>query len=113
MLLSASFQALENSPAHICQDIRPGYGLHGIPCWLDALWGRWGVQVRPGTGSTAAAAGPAASGGGATQQVPLAALEAKLDEVLEACGFDRDASMTPLQKLTTLEVGQRFPMCLT
>ena len=50
-----------------------------------------------------AAAGDAPSGG-AAQHVPLAALEAKLDEVLEACGLDRDASMTPLQKLTTLEV---------
>ena len=50
-----------------------------------------------------ATAGPAAPGSSA-QHVPLAALEAKLDEVLEACGLDRDASMTPFQKLTTLEV---------
>ena len=64
------------------------------------------AQVRPATGEMAAAAlGPAAPGG-AAQHVPLAALEAKLDEVLDACGIDRDASMTPLQKLTTLEVRQ-------
>ena len=37
-------------------------------------------------------------------RVPLAALEAKIDEVVEACGFDHDASMTTLQKLALLEV---------
>jgi len=52
-----------------------------------------------------ATAAPAAPGS-AAQHVPLAALEAKLDDVLEACGLDHDASMTPLQKLTTLEVRQ-------
>ena len=63
-------------------------------------------QVRPATGGTAGTSAETAPSGSAAQHVPLAALEAKLDEVLEACGLDRDASMTPLQKLTTLEVRQ-------
>jgi hypothetical protein len=54
---------------------------------------------------TAAAVGATAGVAAAQQQcVPLAALEAKIDEVMEACGFDHDASMTTLQKLAQLEV---------
>ena len=62
-------------------------------------------EARPATAGTAAAAGAAEGTAAAQQQhVPLAALEAKIDEVMEACGFDHDASMTTLQKLAHLEV---------
>ena len=70
------------------------------------------TEARPPTvsvgtaGARAVAFASAAAGGAAAQHqqhVPLAALEAKIDEVMEACGFDHDASMTTLQKLALLE----------